>query len=107
MAVEKGDVLYYNTWGCAWWGNPLERDADKVVKEVKRGLISAEGAKAYGVVISDDISLDTEATVALRAKMAPDVKTDQIFNTGPSIDELRANCLAETGLEAPIQPTWD
>ena len=107
VVVEKGDVLYYNTWGGAGWGNPLERDADKVVKEVKRGLISVEGAKAYGVVISDDMSLDTEATVALRAKMAPGVKTDQIFNTGPSIDELRANCFAETGLVAPIQPTWD
>lgn len=104
--VEKGDVLYYNTWGGAGWGNPLERDADKVLLEVKRGLISIEGARAYGVVIGNDLSLDNEATAALRKEMAPTIKTDQIFNTGPSMDELRANCLAETGLEAPIPPTW-
>lgn len=104
--VEKGDVLYYNTWGGAGWGNPLERDADKVVLEVKRGLISIEGARAYGVVINDDLNLDSEATAALRKEMAPTIKADQIFNTGPSMEELRANCLAETGLEAPIPPTW-
>ena len=46
------------------------------------------------------------ATDALRVEMAPTIKTDQIFNLGPSMDELRANCLKETGLEAPIQPTW-
>lgn len=107
VLVEKGDVLFYNTWGGAGWGNPLERDANMVVTEVKRGLVSIEGAKSYGVVINDDISLDQAATDALRIKMAPDIKTDQIFNTGPSMEELRANCLKETGLEAPVQPVWD
>ena len=106
IEVEKDDILYYNTWGGAGWGNPLERDADKVALEVKRGLIGIEGARSYGVVINDDFSIDVAATDALRVEMAPTIKTDQIFNLGPSMDELRANCLKETGLEAPIQPTW-
>ena len=106
IKVEKDDILYYNTWGGAGWGNPLERDAEKVALEVKRGLISTEGAKSYGVVINDDFSIDETATDALRVEMAPTIKTEQIFNLGPSMNELRANCFKETGLEAPIQPTW-
>jgi N-methylhydantoinase B len=33
-------------------------------------------------------------------------KTAQVFNFGPSLEELRAACEAETGLPAPKQPTW-
>jgi N-methylhydantoinase B len=106
IKVEKDDILYFNTCGGAGWGNPLERDAEKVALEVKRGLISTEGAKSYGVVINDDFSIDETATDALRVEMAPTIKTEQIFNLGPSMNELRANCFKETGLEAPIQPTW-
>jgi N-methylhydantoinase B len=29
-----------------------------------------------------------------------------LFDYGPGIDALRANCEAETGLPAPIQPVW-
>jgi N-methylhydantoinase B len=30
----------------------------------------------------------------------------QVFDRGPSIDELRAQCMADTGLPAPKQPVW-
>ena len=29
-----------------------------------------------------------------------------LFDYGPGIDALRANCEAETGLPAPVQPVW-
>jgi N-methylhydantoinase B len=29
-----------------------------------------------------------------------------LFDYGPGIEVLRANCQAETGLPAPIQPVW-
>ena len=29
-----------------------------------------------------------------------------LFDYGPGIDVLRANCLAETGLPAPTPPVW-
>jgi N-methylhydantoinase B len=29
-----------------------------------------------------------------------------LFNYGPGIEALRANCEAETGLKAPVQPVW-
>ncbi|MCF6195639.1 MAG: hydantoinase B/oxoprolinase family protein [Emcibacter sp.] len=106
IEVHEGDILIYNTWGGGGWGNPLERDAALVAREVRQGLVSVEGARSYGVVLSDDLSVDAGATEALRASMQGDLKTDQIFNSGPTIEELRERCLAETGLEPPIQPVW-
>jgi N-methylhydantoinase B len=106
IEVHEGDILIYNTWGGGGWGNPLERDATLVAREVRQGLVSVEGARSYGVVLSDDRSVDEGATETLRASMQGDIKTDQIFNSGPTIEELRERCLAETGLEPPIQPVW-
>ena len=106
ITVQVGDILIYNTWGGGGWGNPLERDVELVAQEVRQGLVSAEGARSYGVVLDENMAVDGPATDDLRAVMAKDIATDQIFNSGPSIAELRERCLAETGLAAPIQPVW-
>ena len=40
--------------GGGGFGNPLERSVDKVIMDVKNGLVSKEGAKEdYGVVFKD------------------------------------------------------
>ncbi len=106
ITVNEGDVLIYNTWGGGGWGNPLERDADLVAREVRQGLVSVDGARSYGVVLTDENQADEAATNDLRAVMKENINTEQIFNYGPSIAELREKCLAETGLEPPIQPVW-
>jgi N-methylhydantoinase B len=105
IKVNKGDVLYYITWGGGGWGNPLDRDAALVALDVKRGLVTVEGAKRYGVVIAANGAVDVGATEKLRGEMRSK-QTITVFNYGPSIDELRKNCVAETGLAAPIQPVW-
>ena len=105
--VHDGDQLHYITWGGGGWGDPLTRDTDLVALEVKRGLVTQEGAKAYGVIINDDGSVDDAATDALRKNMADERGEVPIFDFGPDIDELRANCETETGLPAPIQPSWN
>ena len=46
----------------AGWGDPLERDPELVALEVRRGLVTAEGARRYGVVVSGDGAADAEAT---------------------------------------------
>ena len=67
--------------------------------------MTVKGARDYGVVISEDGSVDGPATESLRAEMAENaVETDGPFNFGPDIETLRANCLEETGLPAPVQP---
>lgn len=107
LHVQNGDLLHYITWGGGGWGDPLTRDAALVALEVKRGLVTREGGeKNYGVILAEDGSVDEVATETLRKEMADARGEIEVFDFGPSIDELRANCEAETGLPAPIQPVW-
>jgi N-methylhydantoinase B len=106
LAIEAGDVLHFITWGGGGWGDPLERAAELVAKEIRQGLVTSEGAKAYGVIADADGVLDAAATEALRTQMRSERPDLPLFDYGPSIEQLRANCLAETGLPAPIQPRW-
>jgi N-methylhydantoinase B len=74
---------------------------------VRRGLVSAEGARRYGAVVSGDGEVDEAATTALRTQMRADRPAElPVFDMGPPIEELLANCEAETGLPAPKRPSW-
>ena len=63
MTIRKGDVFRHVLAGAGGWGDPLERDPQAVLKDVRNELLSAAKAEAdYGVV------LDTRAwTVNLSA----------------------------------------
>ena len=106
VAVERGDQLHFITWGGGGWGDPLERDPALVGKEIAQGLVTPEGVRAYGVIADGAGTVDTAATQALRAEMRATRNPPEIFNFGPGIDALRANCVSETGLEPPVQPVW-
>ncbi len=106
LAIEAGDILHFITWGGGGWGDPLERAPELVAKEIRQGLVTSEAAKAYGVIADADGVLDAAATEALRTQMRSERPDLPLFDYGPSIEQLRANCLAETGLPAPIQPRW-
>jgi N-methylhydantoinase B len=107
VKVEANDLLISDTWGGGGWGNPLERSAEQVAFDVEAGLVSVEGAKRYGVVIKADGSVDAAATDALRKSMAAKRGPKKIFDRGfDSIEELKARCKAETGLEPPSAPRF-
>jgi N-methylhydantoinase B len=107
IAVEANDILHFITWGGGGWGDPLERDPALVAKEIVQGLVTRQGARDYGVVLDDAGAVDAAATEALRAEMrAGRPETLPIFNYGPDLETLRANCEAETGLKPPIAPSW-
>jgi N-methylhydantoinase B len=106
VAVKEGELLHFITWGGGGWGDPLERDPELVGLEIRQGLVTAEGAKAYGVVADDKGAIDTGATEALRSKMRGERGELPLFDYGPGIEELRAACEEETGLPAPVQPVW-
>jgi N-methylhydantoinase B len=106
VEVEAGDQLHFITWGGGGWGDPLDRDPTLVGKEICQGLVTAEGARAYGVVADAEGVVDAGATQGLRAQMRAARGELPLFNYGPGIAALRANCQAETGLPAPIQPEW-
>src|SRR6185295_12436260 len=62
--VQKPDDVYSVIWSAAGgFGDPLERDPEKVREDVVEGRsVSVEAARAiYGVVIEDD-RLDADAT---------------------------------------------
>src|SRR5690606_36636062 len=99
---EEGDLLHFITWGGGGWGDPLDRDPDLVALEVRRRLVTPEGARAYGVVVTEEGIVYRSATEQLRAEMRAERRGDlPVFNFGPDIETLRQNCEEETGLPAP------
>ena len=68
LRVEKGDVIEIFSSGGGGFGSPYYRSAEKVLEDVKNGLISIENAKKeYGVVIDADSSgINWVATKELR-----------------------------------------
>ena len=106
VRVEKGDLLHYVTWGGGGWGDPYDRDPDLVALEVRRGLVSPEGAQRYGVALNEDGTVDGSATEELRVRLRAERGEKETFVRGPSIAELRERCLAETGLPAPKPPVF-
>ena len=106
LKVAAGDQLHFITWGGGGWGDPLERDPALLARELEQGLVTVEGARRYGVVLVDG-AVDEAASAALRAEMRGQRNGPlPVFDFGPDIETLRANCLAETGLPAPRQPVW-
>ena len=92
--------------GGGGWGDPLERDPNLVSLEIRQGLVTPEGAKNYGVIADQNGHVDVGQTESLRAEMKAERGELPLFDYGPSIEKLRENCEAETGLPAPLQPVW-
>ena len=107
IKVKEGDLLYFNTWGGGGWGDPVLRDPDLVRQDVERGLVTTIGALRYGVVITDRGQVDATATQAKREAMRiENPNTDELFNFGGTIEELKARCLEETHLPPPVAPKF-
>jgi N-methylhydantoinase B len=107
IKVEAGDLLLSDTWGGGGCGDPLERDAALVKFDVEAGLVTRAGARRYGVVLNDDDSVDEKATAALRKRMASERGEKKLFDRGfDTIENLKARCREETGLEPPQQPQF-
>lgn len=65
--VEADSEVIVSTGGGGGWGNPFERDPERVRWDVLEELISVQAAREqYGVVLGDDLSLDLAGTMALR-----------------------------------------
>jgi N-methylhydantoinase B len=70
LEVEPGDRIVFITAGSGGWGDPLDRPAQHVERDVAYDLVSREKAESdYGVILGADGKLDTAKTDALRAEM--------------------------------------
>jgi len=65
------DALYVSWNGGGGFGDPLEREPDSVLRDVKDGIVSLDTARnIYGVVFADDSrAVDIAATASLRDQL--------------------------------------
>jgi N-methylhydantoinase B len=67
LPLESGDLVDLNTGGGGGFGDPLERDPERVRVDCLDGYVTREAAERdYGVVLCDDLSVDEDATRRLR-----------------------------------------
>ncbi|PSQ17737.1 5-oxoprolinase [Halobacteriales archaeon QS_8_69_26] len=68
--LEYGDTVSFRLSGAGGYGDPLERDPERVLADVRKGYVTPEEARdAYGVVIDredGDPRIDRAATEELR-----------------------------------------
>ena len=66
-AIRRGDVVVMRSSGGGGYGDPLEREPERVQADVERGYVSAERAReGYGVAFAAGGGVDEAATRALR-----------------------------------------
>ncbi len=59
--TRPGARLRYVTAGGGGWGNPFEREPERVLRDVRDGYVTIEGAaRDYGVVVTGDPERDPE-----------------------------------------------
>jgi len=70
--IERGDVFRHQTAGAGGWGNPLERNPQRVMEDIINDKLTCDYAeREYGVVLKGDgTSVDLAATRSLRQRMA-------------------------------------
>ena len=69
LPLEAGDVVELQTGGGGGFGEPFERDPERVRRDVVDGYVTPEGAERdYGVVLRADLTVDEEATRRARAR---------------------------------------
>ena len=87
LSLDRGQTATMLTPGGSGFGDPFDRDAVAVRRDVELGFVSREGAREdYGVLFTDAdagaLEVDDAATRAARASRArPNVGTD--FDFGP------------------------
>ncbi|MQY28151.1 hydantoinase B/oxoprolinase family protein [Nocardia aurantia] len=70
LPLRRGDVVTLRTSGAGGYGDPFERDPAAVLRDVRRGVVSAEAAAGeYGVVLDGD-RVDVGATGRARTRSA-------------------------------------
>ena len=86
VPLEKGDVIQLGTPGGGGWGDPMLRDPERVLRDVRNGYISCQAAlELFGVVVRkgpEDYILDLASTRGVRQS-----RQDKIRKTN-SIDKF-------------------
>jgi N-methylhydantoinase B len=83
LPVNAGDTLTFMMAGGGGYGDPFEREPERVQSDVEAGFVTREAARRdYGVVIDDDGAVDEAATAKCRASRSKE-NTRADFDFGP------------------------
>ena len=67
--IGKNDVLYMRMSSGGGYGDPLDREPERVVTDIENGIVSQQEAREiYGVVVARE-ALDAAATRELRSSL--------------------------------------
>ncbi len=71
--IQPDQIICHTTAGGGGFGDPFDRPPDHVLNDVRDGKVSIQAAaRDYGVAITEtDLTVDAEATAALRRRPAP------------------------------------
>ncbi len=85
--VRRGDVLVMESAGGGGWGDPLDREPERVMADFEDGVITRNAVEqVYGIVLDHSGGVDAAATVARRAER----KTARLHLTLATIPDERA-----------------
>jgi len=88
LEVEPGDVLWFATQGGGGYGDPLDREPERVLEDVRNGIVSVEAAReAHGVIFRGD-AVDEAATRQLRMGRRQEGGRGEPFGFGPEREEF-------------------
>ncbi len=87
VMLQRGDVIRFVTCGGGGYGDPFEREPERVLDDVADGFVTREGARRdYGVVLhADALRIDAAATARMRGARARD---EALFDRGGEFEEL-------------------
>lgn len=80
FTLARGDVLAYTFQGGGGYGDPLLRDPQAVAADLRKGLVSEAGARAwYGVVV-----VDGQVDAAASARVREEIRRARLAGAEPS-----------------------
>ena len=90
LPVKAGDTVTFMSPGGSGYGDPFQREAEAVRRDVETGFVSRQAAATdYGVVVSEQGAVNQAATVRRRAARVKD-NIRAAFDFGPEREAWEA-----------------
>jgi len=90
LHLLPGDVIHFGTQGAGGYGDPLERDPERVLRDLEEGLISHTSARDVYGVVTDGERVDASATETLRRELHARGQATRTFHFGPEREAFDA-----------------
>jgi len=97
LRMRRDEIWVGESTGGGGYGDPSERPIDRVVADVRDGFYSRERARdVYGVVLSEDLELDEQATTRLRSEIPAGASSrGSVLPLGPRSSSWFADAMRE------------